>query len=166
MLQKAPFISFNSPSHFEPARAGLVDFLVEPRLKSARADLASSSAGVSCSEQTPLSRTRVKRRCPQQTISWSFPANHPRPFCNRRFQNPWLWQLSIIGDALGGNYPSRAGSREGIRAVGDPGDFQGIATPRFICHRRLQAGRRELFAFNINAILVLAGRQRGFGSHS
>lgn len=55
---------------------------------------------------------------------------------------------------------------EGIRAVGHPGDSQGIATPRFISHRQLRAGRRELFAFNTNGILVLAGRQRGFGSCS
>lgn len=50
--------------------------------------------------------------------------------------------------------------------MGHPRDFQGIGTLRFICHRQRQAGRHELFAFNINAILVLAGRQRGFGSHS
>lgn len=40
-------------------------------------------------------------------------------------------------------------SPRGCRCQG----FSGIAAPRFVCHRQCQAGRHELLAFNINAIL-------------
>lgn len=117
MLQKAPFISFNSPSHFWLEQAGLAEifwlrqgsrFVYRLRLSEFDALSRSSSPG------------RVKLWCPHQKAAWSLPASQPA--YNRGFQNPQLQQLGIDVDTLEGELPQLQWVQRGNPSGGHPED--------------------------------------------